>query len=107
MQRARIVSDFPILAGSVSRRLGPDYIVRVQPWTEFLEWDGHEDGEDLLVVDSTTLGDSVAMAMVRSRRLPERVALTSLHTNEVRMFRLEGESLAPEELLSTMLELEV
>ena len=98
-----IISDFPIVAASAVTVFGYRFRVTKSSWAQYAARPVRE--ADLVVVDVTTVSADVALAVL-TRLLPEaRVAVCSLHRNEVEVFRVGPNGLRSEGAVPSLLEL--
>ncbi|GAC1325196.1 MAG: hypothetical protein NVS2B16_20690 [Chloroflexota bacterium] len=101
--KALVVSDFPILGLTAKSVLCDRYDVETRTWKSFL--DQVPLATQLVIVDITAIDCATALDLI-ARVLPgARVAVCSLHQNEVEVYRLGVDGPTREARISSLLQL--
>jgi hypothetical protein len=88
---AIVISDFPIVARAVRSVLDGRYDVAVMSWKQYRA--GPRQSAQLVVLDVTSVSLDAALPGLTRGIAPMRVAVCSLHRNEVTVYQLDDEGL--------------
>lgn len=103
MPTVLIITNFPILAATAKSAVQGECRVSAKTWTAYAQDPGH--AADLVVVDVTAMVPSAALALVASALPQVRIAVCSLHRNEVEVYRIGAHGFAAEGAFPTLLAL--
>jgi hypothetical protein len=98
-----IISDFPIVVASAEMVFGDRFRVVKRTWAQYAACP--ERDANLVVVDVTTVSAELALGALTPLLPMARVAVCSLHRNEVELYRVDADGLCAEGAVPSLLAL--
>lgn len=98
-----VISDYPIVAATAERVFHETHRAVVQSWSDYLA--GPSPDAQLVIADVTSMDLEIALSLLRRSSPNARIAVCSLHQNEIKVFRTDSEGIVPEAELPSLLAL--